>query len=147
MGATMHARATRFHVAIRVRSLALLLALGAAYLQGGLAKPLDFPGAIAEVHHFSLSPGAPSAMMIIVLELGASALIFAGYWRRLGAPALAAFSIMASLLANAFWNVPMPERIMVEDAFFKHIGLAGRFMLVVWHDPRHLGKTGLEHGG
>ncbi|MGT2457479.1 DoxX family protein [Cupriavidus basilensis] len=128
-----------------VRWLALL-ALCAAYLQGGLTKALDFTAAIAEMHHFGLAPAAPMAALVIALELGASTMILTGFGRWLGALALAAFTVLASFLANAFWNLPMPERMMVENAFFEHIGLAGGFVLVAWHDLRRLGAQGFEQG-
>lgn len=128
-----------------VRWLALL-ALCAAYLQGGLTKALDFSAAIAEMNHFGVAPAAPMAVLVIVLELGASVMILTGFWRWLGALALAAFTLMASFLANAFWNVPMPDRIMVENGFFEHIGLVGGFVLVAWHDLRRIGRMGLGQG-
>lgn len=151
----MPGRMTHPHVAVgavlarvatpAVRWLALL-ALCAAYLQGGLTKALDFPAAIAEMNHFGLAPAAPMAALVIALELGASAMILTGFGRWLGALALAAFTVLASFLANAFWNVPMPDRMMVENAFFEHIGLAGGFVLVAWHDLRRLGTQGFEQG-
>lgn len=55
-----------------------LLCLCAAYLQGGLVKAFDFPGALAEMTHFGLQPAAPFAVIVIVLELGASAMILTG---------------------------------------------------------------------
>jgi uncharacterized membrane protein YphA (DoxX/SURF4 family) len=42
--------------------------------------------------------------------------------------------LFASSLANQFWATPGPERIALENAFFEHIGLAGGFLLVAWHD-------------
>lgn len=124
-----------------VRWLALL-ALCAAYLQGGLVKAFDFAGAIAEMNHFGLSPAAPLAIVTIALELGASLLILAGVYRWLGALALAGFTLMATLLANRFWEMAPPERFMAMNGFFEHIGLCGGFVLVAWYDlnERRLGK-------
>ena len=45
-----------------------LLALCAAYVQGGLVKALDFSGAVAEMAHFGLQPAAPFAAATIALE-------------------------------------------------------------------------------
>ncbi|HEY4074151.1 MAG TPA: DoxX family protein [Herbaspirillum sp.] len=111
-----------------------LLGLCAAYLQGGIDKALDFPSAIGEMTHFGLTPVVPFAIMVIVLELGASLLILTGFYRWIGALALAAFTLMATFLANRFWNAPMPERFMLENGFFEHLGLVGGFLLVAWHD-------------
>ncbi|NGX97119.1 MAG: DoxX family protein, partial [Candidatus Afipia apatlaquensis] len=58
-----------------------LLGLCAAYLQGGLNKAFDFPGAIAEMNHFGLSPAGPFAAATIVMELAASVLILTGFYR------------------------------------------------------------------
>ncbi|MFD3240152.1 DoxX family protein [Rahnella perminowiae] len=116
-----------------IRWLALL-ALCAAYLQGGIVKLFDFPGAIAEMQHFGLSPAAPMAAAVIVLELAASALILTGRFRRAGALALALFTFSANFMANAFWQVSGQERAMMMNGFFEHIGLAGAFIYVAWDD-------------
>ncbi|MCY0852560.1 DoxX family protein [Cupriavidus sp. D39] len=118
-----------------VRWLALL-GLCAAYLQGGLTKATDFPSAIAEMNHFGLFPPAPLAILVILLELGASLKILSCFYRWLGALALAGFTLLATFLANQFWSAPMPERLMLENSFFEHLGLVGGFLLVAWHDLR-----------
>src|SRR5437899_4798904 len=71
------------------------LALCAAYLQGGLVKLSDFQGAVGEMQHFGLVPAPVFAVLVIVLELGASALILVGRLRWLGALALAGFTLLA----------------------------------------------------
>lgn len=116
-----------------VRFLALL-ALCGAYLQGALTKALDFPGAVAEMQHFGLTPAAPFAVAVILLEIGAPLMILTGRGRWLGALALAAFTLMASGLANRFWEMAGPERFMAANAFFEHLGLAGAFVLVACSD-------------
>lgn len=121
-----------------VRFLALL-GLCAAYLQGGFNKAVDFQGAVAEMAHFGLSPAAPFALTVIVLEIGASALILSGIFRWLGALALAGFTLHATFLANRFWEMAMPERFFAANSFFEHLGLVGAFVLVAWYDLTHDG--------
>ena len=117
-----------------IRWIALLL-LCAAYLQGGLQKAFDFPGAMAEMNHFGLSPAAPLPVGGIVLELGAAALILTGRLRWLGALALGGFTLMATFVALRFWEMPAGhERFMAANSFFEHLGLVGGFLLVAWHD-------------
>lgn len=111
--------------------------LCAAYLQGGLVKLTDFPGAIGEMQHFGLAPAPVFAVLVIALELGASALILAGRLRWLGAVLLAGFTLLATLLALRFWELPAgQERFMAANSFFEHLGLVGGFMLVAWLDLR-----------
>src|SRR5215510_7930607 len=112
-----------------------LLGLCAAYLQGGIVKATDFSGAVAEMNHFGLAPAVPLAIAVIVLELGASAMILTGFYRWLAALALAGFTLMATLIALRFWELPAGhERFMAANAFFEHLGLVGGFVLVAWHD-------------
>lgn len=111
-----------------------LLALCAAYLQGGFDKAMDFAGAEAELARFGVTPAGPFTALTIAVELGGSFLVLSGLYRWFGALALAGFTLFASTLANPFWAVSGPERIASENAFLEHIGLAGGFLLVAWHD-------------
>jgi len=111
-----------------------LLGLCAAYLQGGLNKAIDFQAAIAEMNHFGLSPAAPLVIAVIVLELGAAVLILTGFYRWLGALALAGFTFFATFVALRFWEMAPPERFMAANSFFEHLGLVGGLVLVAWHD-------------
>ena len=114
--------------------LFMLLCLCAAYLQGAFDKARDFPAAINEMHHFGLSPAAPLAVLLIFFEFVASAMVLTGYYRWLGALALAGFTVLANFLADRFWTLPKPERAMAANTFFEHWGLAGGFLLVAWTD-------------
>lgn len=126
-------RVARVLTAPSVRWIALL-ALCGAYLQGGLAKALDFQSAIAEMTHFGLTPAVPFALAVIALEIGASAMILLNIQRWLGALGLAGFTLLASLLANRFWEMVPPERFGATNSFFEHLGLAGAFILVAGRD-------------
>ncbi|ANN76499.1 DoxX family protein [Bordetella flabilis] len=117
------------------------LGLCAAYLQGGLVKLTDFPGALREMAHFGLSPAPLYAVLVITLELVASAMILAGRLRWLGALALAAFTLAATGIALRFWDMPAgQERFMAANAFFEHVGLAGGLLLVAWMDLQGSGR-------
>ncbi len=111
-----------------------LLGLCAAYLQGSFNKAVDFPSAIAEMNHFELSPERPVAIATIVLELVASVLILTGFYRWIGALALAGFTLLATFVALRFWEMQPPARFMAANSFFEHLGLVGGFLLVAWHD-------------
>jgi uncharacterized membrane protein YphA (DoxX/SURF4 family) len=113
-----------------------LLGLCAAYLQGGFNKLTDFAGAVAEMQHFGLQPAAPLAAAVIALELGAAVLILAGRLRWLGALALAAFTLGATLVANRYWDAPPEARFGLANAFYEHLGLVGGFVLVACQDVR-----------
>ena len=87
------------------------------------------------MNHFGLSPAGPMAIVVIVLELGAAAMILTGRLRWLGALALAGFTLMATFVALRFWQMPVgQERFMAANSFFEHLGLVGGFLLVAWLD-------------
>jgi uncharacterized membrane protein YphA (DoxX/SURF4 family) len=123
-----------------VRWLALL-GLCSAYLQGGLTKAFDWTGALNEMGHFGLSPAPVFAWATIILEVGAALMILLGIYRWVGALALAAFTFMATFLANRFWDLGGPDRFAATNAFFEHLGLVGAFILVAWFElPQNAGK-------
>jgi len=112
-----------------------LLGLCAAYIQGPLTKIFDFNGALAEMNHFGLHPAALFAVVVIVFELTASAMVVSGLVRWAGALALAGFTLLATLIALRFWEMaPGMDRTMATNAFFEHIGLAGAFIYVAAAD-------------
>ena len=113
-----------------------LLFLCAAYLQGAFDKAADFSSAVAEMNHFGLKPAAPFAAATIAFELGASVMVLIGFYRWLAALGLAGFTLFATLVANRFWELAAPERLMAANAFFEHWGLIGGFLLVACHDLR-----------
>lgn len=112
-----------------------LLALCAAYIQGPLTKIFDFNGALAEMNHFGLRPAALFAVVVIVFELTASAMVVSGFLRWAGALALAGFTLLATFIALRFWEMaPGMDRMTATNAFFEHVGLAGAFIFVAAAD-------------
>lgn len=123
-------------VATRPVHFIALLGLCAAYIQGGLDKLLDFNAAVAETQSFGLPFAAAATAATIVTELAGSALILTGIYRWLGALWLAGFTLFATFVANRFWEMQPPQRFMVENSFFEHLGLIGGFLLIAWLDLR-----------
>ena len=123
-------------VATRPVHFIALLGLCAAYIQGGLDKLLDFNAAVAETQGFGLPFATAATAATIVTELAGSALILTGIHRWLGALWLAGFTLFATFVANRFWELLPPQRFMVENSFFEHLGLVGGFLLIAWLDLR-----------
>ena len=104
--------------------------------QRAAVESRDFNAAIAEAQHFGLPFATLAAGATIVTELAGSALILTGVYRWLGALWLGGFTLIATFVANRFWEMQLPERFMVENSFFEHLGLVGGFLLVAWLDLR-----------
>ncbi len=106
------------------------LALVGAYLVGGVGKAGDWSAAVAEQAHFGMQPPALWAALTIAVELVGPVLILSGRFVWLGAGMPGVFTLLAAIIANAFWAMPPGEaRFMATNAFFEHLGLVGGFVL------------------
>ncbi len=108
------------------------LALVSAFLVSAALKALDFPGATAEVRALTgLEPAGLFAALVIATQLVGSALVLAGgRWAWLGAGLLAGFTLLATLVAHAFWTKSGVEQVRDLTTFFEHLGLIGGLALV-----------------
>jgi len=105
------------------------LALVSAYLIGGVAKALDFDGAVAEQAHFGLQPAALWAALAIAVEIAGSLCIVLGRFTWLGAGSLGMLTLVAMAVANDFWNRTGAEHFMALNSFFEHLGLIAALVL------------------
>nr|WP_284701216.1 DoxX family protein [Rhodoplanes tepidamans] len=103
----------------------LRLALASPFLISGVVKLLDFSGATAEVAGLGVQPAVPVAVAVIATELVGSALFLTRRWCWLGAGLLAGFTVVATLLAHAFWTFDGPERARQAATFFEHVSMIG----------------------
>lgn len=115
---------------------ALLAVLCLPYLVSGVAKAVGFDGAIEEFRGLPLPAPALLVVATILVQLCGSALVITGRMAWAGALALAAFTIVASLIAHAFWNFTGQDHARQLNTFLEHVALAGAFCLVAW-DDRH----------
>lgn len=119
------------------------LGLCAAYLQGGIVKLTDFPGALGEMAQFWLAPAPLFAMWVIALEPGGSLMILFGWLRWLGAQGVAGFTLLVTDIALRYWRLPPGhERFMAANAFFEHLGLAGGRLPVLSSDSGSVSISG-----
>ncbi len=113
-----------------------MLMLCSAYIQGGYEKSFHFHDALGELQHFGLPPSPFLVLSSIAVEWGGPLLILTGFFRWLGALALAGFTCYASWLANRFWAVPPEDMVRVSETFYEHVGLVGGFLAVALIDLR-----------
>lgn len=116
---------------LRAPGIALIarVLLTAAFWTSGFAKLADFPGATAEMAGLGLPAPAAVAALVIFVQLVGSALVILDRWTWLGAGALAVFTLLATLLAHAFWNAAPADWGRQFATFMEHIGLIGGFLL------------------
>ncbi|HEF5871138.1 TPA: DoxX family protein [Burkholderia cenocepacia] len=119
------------------------LALVSAYLLGGVAKALDFQGAVAEQAHFGLHPAALWAALAIAVEIAGSLCVVLRRFTWLGAGSLGMLTLVAMVVANDFWNRSGAEHFMALNSFFEHLGLIAALVLAtVLDDARQPADAG-----
>ncbi len=106
------------------------LALTSAFWTSGVMKLLDYPGAVGEVAGLGVPMPQLTAALVIAVQLLGSAAIVSGRYVWLGAGALAVFTMVATVLAHAFWLAPAAEAARQTATFMEHMGLIGGLVLV-----------------
>lgn len=108
------------------------IAVALPFLLSGVAKLADFGGATSEVRGLTgFEPAELLAVLVIMTQLGGSALLIAGgRYAWIGAVALAGFTAIATLFAYAFWLKPAAERFLHQNIFFEHVSIIGGLVLL-----------------
>ena len=106
----------------------VLLAL--IFLLSGLSKF----GGLEGTAGYIASKGLPFAQLLAlataVIEVGAAALLIVGWQARWAALALAAFTLLASVLFHNYWALPAEQQMMQQLMFMKNIAIVGGLLAV-----------------
>ena len=106
-----------------------LLAL--MFVLAGISKIGGFDGIAAYIGAKGLPLPQLLAVGTIVLEIVAGLALMAGFKARWAAAALAAFTLLASLLFHAFWAAPAEQQRVEYLMFIKNIATIGGLLTVV----------------
>jgi transmembrane protein len=101
------------------------LALASPFLISGIGKLSNFNGAREEALELGLRPAALVAAAVIVTQLCGSILFLTPRYCWLGAGILAAFTVVATLLAHPFWGSDGSDRRRQTAIFFEHVAIVG----------------------
>jgi putative oxidoreductase len=106
----------------------ILLAL--MFVLAGIEKLSGLDGTAGYI----ASRGLPAPMLLAaaagVLELGAGVLLIVGWQARWAALALAAFTLVASVIFHNFWAVPEAQQMTQQLMFMKNIAVIGGLLFV-----------------
>lgn len=113
----------------RIALLARVL-ITSAYWTSGIAKFANFPDAAREVADLGLPLPSLIAFLVIVVQLAGSLLIIFNRYVLAASFVVAAFTLLATLLAHAFWAAPEGELLRQLAIFMEHMGLIGGFIVL-----------------
>jgi putative oxidoreductase len=106
------------------------LLLGGMFLMAGLDKF----GGLAGTAGYIASKGLPAPQLLAVavaaLEVVAGLALIVGFKARVAAVALAAFTVVASVIFHAYWSVPEDQQFVQQLMFFKNLAIVGGLLLV-----------------
>lgn len=81
------------------------------------------------------SQGLPAPMVLAfasgLLEVVAGLALALGWQARIAAGALAAFTLVATLIFHAFWSVPADQAFMQQLLFMKNLSIVGALLFIV----------------
>lgn len=81
------------------------------------------------------SQGLPAPMVLAfasgVLEVVAGLALALGWQARIAAGALAAFTLLATLIFHAFWSFPADQAFMQQLLFMKNLSIVGALLFIV----------------
>jgi putative oxidoreductase len=106
----------------------VLLAL--MFVLAGIGKLTGLAGTAGYI----ASKGLPAPMLLAVaagvLELVAGVLLIIGWQARWAALALAAFTVVASVIFHNYWAMPAEQQMMQQLMFMKNLAVTGGLLLV-----------------
>jgi transmembrane protein len=104
--------------------------LAAPFIGAGILKLVDWQAGIDEMLHVGLSPAWLFNLVVLLTELGGSALVVLNFKVWLGAGALGVFTVLTTFLAHRFWELEGPARTMQFNSFLEHAAISAAFILV-----------------
>lgn len=106
----------------------LLLAL--LFIPAGLSKISGFEGTVGYIASVGLPLPTLAAVGTIALEIGAGLMLALGWKTRWAALALAAFTLLATVIFHNFWAMPADKAFVQQLMFFKNIAVVGGLLVV-----------------
>lgn len=114
----------------------ILLAL--MFVMSGVSKLTGLEGTAGYIASVGLPMAQVLAVGAGVLEVAAGVMLIVGWQARWAALALAAFTVLASLLFHNFWAMPKDQQFMEQLMFMKNLAITGGLLFVFAFGPGSL---------
>lgn len=114
-------------------SLAARLLMAVLFLPAGISKLTGFAGTVGYIGSVGLPLPTVGAALALVVEIGGSVALLAGFGTRIAAVVLAVFTLAASVFFHAFWAVPADQAFVTQLLFYKNIAVVGGLLALAAH--------------
>ena len=116
--------------------LAGRILVGLIFLVAGVRKVAGFAGTVAYFTKLGFPAAEAMAMIAIVIEIGGSILLIAGWRTRWAAWLLALFVVIAAFAAHRFWEMSDPGQFSNQlNHFLKNLSIVGGLLYVATFGP------------
>ncbi len=106
------------------------LLLAFLFIPAGISKISGFEGTVGYIASVGLPLPIVAAAGTIALEIGAGLMLAVGWKTRWAALALAAFTLLATIIFHNFWAMPADKAFVQQLMFFKNIAVVGGLLVV-----------------
>lgn len=111
----------------------VLLAL--MFVIAGVGKIGGFEGTVGFIASKGLPLPAVLAAGTVALEIVGGLALIAGFKARWAALALAAFTLLATVLFHNYWAMPAEQQYVQQTMFLKNLGVAGGMLMLFAFGP------------
>lgn len=111
----------------------VLLAL--MFVIAGVGKIGGFEGTVGYIASKGLPLPAVLAAGTVALEIVGGLALIAGFKARWAALALAAFTLLATVLFHNYWAMPAEQQYVQQLMFMKNLGVAGGMLMLFAFGP------------
>ena len=116
--------------------------LSFVFLWSGVTKALHREAGKAEIAALGLPYPALLLPLTVACQICGGLMVLLGFWARLGALALLAFTVVATLLAHGTKGLTGEKR-QQQATTFEHLAIVGGFLFVVIHGAGRLSLDSL----
>jgi putative oxidoreductase len=116
-------------------ALAGRVLLSLMFVLAGIGKIGGFAGTAGYIASKGLPASELLTGLVILLEIGAGVALALGFLSRWAALALAAFTLIASLIFHAYWSLPADQQMAQQLMFMKNIAIIGGLLFVAAFGP------------
>jgi len=117
--------------------------LSFVFLWSGVSKAFHPRAGRAEIAALALPDANLFLPLTVACQIGGGLMVLLGFWARLGALALLAFTLTATLLAHGIRGLTGEKRQQQETTAFEHLAIVGGFLFVVIHGAGRLSLDNL----
>jgi putative oxidoreductase len=117
--------------------------LSFVFLWSGVSKAFHPTAGRAEIAALGLPDAKLFLPLTVACQIGGGLMVLLGFWARLGALALLAFTLTATLLAHGIRGLTGEKRQQQETTAFEHLAIVGGFLFVVIHGAGRLSLDNL----